>query len=111
MFHANAWGTPYAAPMWGSKMVFPGRHLDGESLVELIQKEQVTLSAAVPTVWLGILQYLKKTGETLGCLERVVIGGTAAPPVMVRTLQEEYGVRVCHAWGMTEMSPLGTTGV
>jgi len=111
MFHANAWGTPYAAPMWGSKMVFPGRHLDGESLVELIQKEQVTLSAAVPTVWLGILQYLKKTGKTLGCLERVVIGGTAAPPVMVRTLQEEYGVRVCHAWGMTEMSPLGTTGV
>ena len=111
MFHANAWGTPYAAPMWGSKMVFPGRHLDGESLVELIQKEQVTLSAAVPTVWLGILQYLKKTGENLGCLERVVIGGTAAPPVMVRTLQEEYGVRVCHAWGMTEMSPLGTTGV
>ena len=111
MFHANAWGTPYAAPMWGSKMVFPGRHLDGASLVELIQKEQVTLSAAVPTVWLGILQYLKKTGETLGCLERVVIGGTAAPPVMVRTLQEEYGVRVCHAWGMTEMSPLGTTGV
>jgi acyl-CoA synthetase (AMP-forming)/AMP-acid ligase II len=111
MFHANAWGTPYAAPMWGSKMVFPGRHLDGESLVDLIQKEQVTLSAAVPTVWLGILQYLKKTGKTLGCLERVVIGGTAAPPVMVRTLQEEYGVRVCHAWGMTEMSPLGTTGV
>ena len=111
MFHANAWGTPYAAPMWGAKMVFPGPHLDGESLVELIQKEGVTLSAAVPTVWLGILQYLKKSGKGLGCLERVVIGGTAAPPVMVRTLQEEYGVRVCHAWGMTEMSPLGTTGV
>ncbi len=111
MFHANAWGTPYAAPMWGAKMVFPGPHLDGESLVELIQKEGVTLSAAVPTVWLGILQYLKRSGKGLGCLERVVIGGTAAPPVMVRTLQEEYGVRVCHAWGMTEMSPLGTTGV
>ena len=111
MFHANAWGTPYAAPMAGAKMVFPGPHLDGESLVELIHSEKITLSAAVPTVWLGILQYLKKSGEGLGALERVVIGGTAAPPIMVRTLQEEYGVQVCHAWGMTEMSPLGTTGV
>ena len=111
MFHANAWGTPYAAPMAGAKMVFPGPHLDGESLVELIHSERITLSAAVPTVWLGILQYLKKSGEGLGALDRVVIGGTAAPPIMVRTLQEEYGVQVCHAWGMTEMSPLGTTGV
>ena len=111
MFHANAWGTPYAAPMAGAKMVFPGPHLDGESLVELIHSEKITLSAAVPTVWLGILQYLKKSGKGLGALERVVIGGTAAPPIMVRTLQEEYGVQVCHAWGMTEMSPLGTTGV
>ena len=111
MFHANAWGTPYAAPMAGAKMVFPGPHLDGESLVELIHSEKITLSAAVPTVWLGILQYLKKSGEGLGALDRVVIGGTAAPPIMVRTLQEEYGVQVCHAWGMTEMSPLGTTGV
>ena len=111
LFHANGWGTPYAAPMCGAKIVFPGPHLDGESLVELIQEEEVTLSAAVPTVWLGILQYLKGTDKGLGVLERVVIGGTAAPPIMVRTLQEEYGVRVCHAWGMTEMSPLGTTGV
>ncbi len=111
LFHANGWGTPYAAPMCGAKIVFPGPHLDGESLVELIQDEEVTLSAAVPTVWLGILQYLKGTGKELGVLERVVIGGTAAPPIMVRTLQEDYGVRVCHAWGMTEMSPLGTTGV
>ena len=111
MFHANAWGTPYAAPMSGAKMVFPGPHLDGESLVELIENEDITVSAAVPTVWLGILQYLKKTGKKLGKLERVAIGGTAAPPIMVRTLQEEYGVQVCHAWGMTEMSPLGTTGV
>ncbi|HIO02002.1 MAG TPA: long-chain-fatty-acid--CoA ligase [Alphaproteobacteria bacterium] len=111
MFHANAWGTPYAAPMSGAKMVFPGPHLDGESLVELIENEDITVSAAVPTVWLGILQYLKKTGKKLGTLERVAIGGTAAPPIMVRTLQEEYGVQVCHAWGMTEMSPLGTTGV
>ena len=110
MFHANAWGTPYAAPMSGAKMVFPGPHLDGESLVELIEQEDVTCSAAVPTVWLGILQYLKKTNKGLGILERVAIGGTAAPPIMIRTLQEEYGVRVCHAWGMTEMSPLGTTG-
>ena len=110
MFHANAWGTPYAAPMSGAKMVFPGPHLDGESLVELIEQEDVTCSAAVPTVWLGILQYLKKTNKGLGILGRVAIGGTAAPPIMIRTLQEEYGVRVCHAWGMTEMSPLGTTG-
>ena len=111
MFHANAWGTPYAAPMSGAKMVFPGPHLDGESLVELIEQEDVTCSAAVPTVWLGILQYLKKTNKGLGILGRVAIGGTAAPPIMIRTLQEEYGVRVCHAWGMTEMSPLGTTGM
>jgi len=110
MFHANAWGTPYAAPMSGAKMVFPGPHLDGESLLELIEQEDITCSAAVPTVWLGILQYLKKTNKGLGVLERVAIGGTAAPPIMIRTLQEEYGVRVCHAWGMTEMSPLGTTG-
>ena len=110
MFHANAWGTPYAAPMSGAKMVFPGPHLDGESLVELIEQEDITCSAAVPTVWLGILQYLKKTNKGLGILGRVAIGGTAAPPIMIRTLQEEYGVRVCHAWGMTEMSPLGTTG-
>ena len=110
MFHANAWGTPYAAPMSGAKMVFPGPHLDGESLLELIEQEDITCSAAVPTVWLGILQYLKKTNKGLGILERVAIGGTAAPPIMIRTLQEEYGVRVCHAWGMTEMSPLGTTG-
>ena len=110
MFHANAWGTPYAAPMSGAKIVFPGPHLDGESLLELIEQEDITCSAAVPTVWLGILQYLKKTNKGLGVLERVAIGGTAAPPIMIRTLQEEYGVRVCHAWGMTEMSPLGTTG-
>ena len=110
MFHANAWGTPYAAPMSGAKMVFPGPHLDGESLLELIEQEDITCSAAVPTVWLGILQYLKKTNKGLGILGRVAIGGTAAPPIMIRTLQEEYGVRVCHAWGMTEMSPLGTTG-
>ncbi|MDP6351141.1 MAG: 3-(methylthio)propionyl-CoA ligase [Alphaproteobacteria bacterium] len=111
MFHANAWGTPYAAAMCGAKLVFPGPHLDGQSVHELIESEGITASAAVPTVWLGILQYLEETGKTLDTLERVAIGGTAAPPVMVRTLQEAYGVRVCHAWGMTEMSPLGTTGV
>ncbi len=110
LFHACAWGMPYAAAMSGAKLVLPGADLDGETLHRLIHAEGITASAAVPTVWLGLLQYLDSTGNDLGKLERVAIGGTAPPPSMIETLQNRYNVRVIHAWGMTETSPLGTTG-
>jgi acyl-CoA synthetase (AMP-forming)/AMP-acid ligase II len=110
MFHANAWGTPYAAAMCGAKMVFPGEKMDGQSIYELLDSEKVTLTLAVPTVWLMLLQYLKETGKQLPYLKRVVIGGSAAPKSMIQTFEQEYEVQVIHAWGMTEMSPLGTTG-
>jgi 3-(methylthio)propionyl---CoA ligase len=106
MFHANAWGIPYAAPLVGAKLVFPGAALDGKSVYELFEAEQVTFSAGVPTVWFGVLQYLEQTGQRLGTLKRTVIGGSACPPAMIRSL-EGLGVEVLHAWGMTEMSPLG----
>ncbi len=110
MFHANAWGIPYAAAMCGAKMVFPGEKMDGQSIFELLDREKVTLTLAVPTVWLMLLQYLKETGKKLPYLKRVVIGGSAAPKSMIQTFEEDYQVQVIHAWGMTEMSPLGTTG-
>jgi fatty-acyl-CoA synthase len=108
MFHVNAWGLPYACAMSGTKLVFPGQHLDGKSLHELFENEEVTMSAGVPTVWLGLLNYMKEHKLKFSTLKRVVIGGSACPPAMLRTFQEEYGVHVLHAWGMTEMSPLGT---
>ena len=108
MFHANAWSLPYACTMVGAKMVFPGQHLDGKSLYELMQAEGVTLSAGVPTVWLMLLQHLNANNVKFTTMKRTVIGGSACPPAMTRTFQEEYGVEVLHAWGMTEMSPLGT---
>ena len=110
MFHANAWGIAHAAPMNGTKIVHPGGALDGESVFELLDTERVTFSAAVPTVWLGLLQYLEKTGQGLPHLKRVVIGGSACPRFMTETLQNKYDVEVRHAWGMTEMSPLGSLG-
>jgi fatty-acyl-CoA synthase len=110
MFHANAWSLPYACTMVGAKMVFPGPHLDGKSVFELIEQEKVTLSAGVPTVWLMLLQHLAAGKLRFSTLERTVIGGSACPPAMIRKFQEEHGVRVFHAWGMTEMSPLGTVG-
>ena len=110
MFHANAWGTPYAAAMCGAKMVYPGDKMDGQSIYELLDQEKVTLTLAVPTVWLMLLQYLRETGKTLPFLKRVVIGGSAAPKSMIQAFEQEYDVQVIHAWGMTEMSPLGTTG-
>jgi 3-(methylthio)propionyl---CoA ligase len=110
MFHANAWSLPYACTMVGAKMVFPGPHLDGKSVFELIEQEKVTLSAGVPTVWLMLLQHLAAGKLKFSTLERTVIGGSACPPAMIRKFQEEHGVRVFHAWGMTEMSPLGTVG-
>jgi fatty-acyl-CoA synthase len=108
MFHVNAWGLPYSCALTGAKLVFPGQHLDGKSLHQLFEGEEVTMSAGVPTVWLGLLNYMKEQKLRFSTLKRVVIGGSACPPAMIRTFQEEYGVEVLHAWGMTEMSPLGT---
>lgn len=108
MFHVNAWGLPYAATMVGAKLVMPGAAMDGESVHQLIDREGVTFSAGVPTVWLGLLEYLERSGKKLDGFERCVIGGSATPRAMIVKLQEEYGVNVLHAWGMTEMSPLGT---
>jgi fatty-acyl-CoA synthase len=108
MFHVNAWGLPYSCALAGAKLVFPSQHLDGKSLHELFEQEGVTTSAGVPTVWLGLLNYVKEQKLKFSTLKSVVIGGSAAPPAMIRSFQEEYGVRVLHAWGMTEMSPLGT---
>ena len=108
MFHVNAWGLPYACAMTGAKIVFPAQHLDGKSLHQLFETEEVTVSAGVPTVWLGLLTYMKEQKLRFTTLKRVVIGGSACPPAMLRMFQDEYGVHVLHAWGMTEMSPLGT---
>jgi fatty-acyl-CoA synthase len=108
MFHVNAWGLPYSTAMVGAKLVMPGPHLDGASLQRLIAAEGVTMSAGVPTVWLGLLAHLRETGKSIAPLERVIIGGSAAPPAIVREFRERYGVTVLHAWGMTEMSPIGT---
>ncbi len=108
MFHVNAWGIPYAAPMVGAKLVLPGAQLDGASLYELFEKEGVTMTAGVPTVWLALLQYLEEKKLKLSTVKRTVIGGSACPPAMIRAFRERYGIEVLHAWGMTEMSPLGT---
>ena len=110
MFHANAWGIPYAAPLAGSKLVFPGPHLDGASVHGLIEAESVTMTAGVPTVWLMLLDYMAKNGKGFSSLDRVVCGGSAMPRAMIESFEETYGVRAFHAWGMTEMSPLGTVG-
>jgi fatty-acyl-CoA synthase len=110
MFHANAWALAFAAPMIGAKLVMPGPKLDGDSICELLTDEEVTMSAAVPTVWLALFQYLEKTGKTLPHLKRVLIGGSACPRSMIEAFEKKYDVTVVHAWGMTEMSPLGTLG-
>ena len=108
MFHVCAWGIPYAAPMTGASIVFPGAGMDGASLTELIQDNQVDLLLGVPTVWLGLLNHLEQAGEALDSVERVVIGGSAAPKSMIEAFDKRHGAMVVHAWGMTEMSPLGT---
>ncbi len=108
MYHANAWGVVYAAPAAGAKLVLPGARMDGEALYELIEQEGVTFSAAVPTVWQGLLQYLRGTGRGFSTLSRVVIGGAAPPPALIRAFQDDYGVEVVQGWGMTETSPLAT---
>jgi 3-(methylthio)propionyl---CoA ligase len=108
MFHVNAWGLPYAACMVGAKLVFPGPFLDGKSLHELFEAEGVTVSAGVPTVWQGLLAHVEANHLKFGTMRRTIIGGSACPPAMMRAFQERYDVNVLHAWGMTEMSPLGT---
>ena len=108
MFHVNAWGLPYSVPLTGAKMVFPGPSLDGKSLYELFESEKVTFSAGVPTVWLGLLNYVAQNNLTFSTFKRTVIGGSACPPAMMKTLRHKYDIEVVHAWGMTEMSPLGT---
>ncbi|RFP11091.1 fatty-acid--CoA ligase [Duganella sp. BJB488] len=110
MFHVNAWGLPYSVPLSGAKMVFPGAALDGKSVYELMEQEKVTFSAGVPTVWLGLINYAVQNKLKFSTFRRTVIGGSACPPAMMNTLIDEFGVEVVHAWGMTEMSPLGTAG-
>jgi 3-(methylthio)propionyl---CoA ligase len=108
MFHVNAWGIPYSAALTGCKLVFPGAAMDGKSIYELIEGEQVTYAAGVPTVWQMMLGHMGAGGLKFSSLKRTVIGGSACPPAMIEAFQNTYGVEVLHAWGMTEMSPLGT---
>ena len=108
MFHVNAWGIPYAAPLVGAKLVLPGPNLDGRSLYELFEAEHVTFSGGVPTIWFGLLNHLESHQLRFSTLKRTVIGGSACPPAMINAFREGYGVEVLHAWGMTELSPLGS---
>ncbi len=108
LFHANSWSIAYSAPMAGAKLVMPGARLDGASIHQLLEEEQVSITAAVPTVWLGLLNHLDATKGALTSLKRVVIGGSACPRAMIEAFERRFGVEVLHAWGMTETSPLGT---
>jgi 3-(methylthio)propionyl---CoA ligase len=108
MFHVNAWGLPYVGCMVGAKLVYPGPFLDGKSLYELFESEGVTVSAGVPTVWQGLLTHVEANDLKFSTMRRTIIGGSACPPAMMQAFQERYDVQVLHAWGMTEMSPLGT---
>ncbi len=110
MFHVNAWGFPYACPMIGAKLVFPGAGYDGESMFELLDNEKVTRSAGVPTIWHMLLDYMHKNAKTLPHLVSTGIGGAAVPRSMCEAFEDRHGVEVTHAWGMTETSPVGTTG-
>lgn len=110
MFHANAWATTFACPMAGTKLVMPGAKLDGPSIYELLDTEKVTITAAVPTVWQMLLTHMEANNLMLPHLRRVLIGGSACPPSMIETFEKKYEVEVMHAWGMTEMSPMGTVG-
>jgi acyl-CoA synthetase (AMP-forming)/AMP-acid ligase II len=112
MFHANAWGMPFAAVMNGAKLVMPGPHLDPASIVDLFQRERVTITGGVPTIWMGVLQYLDAhPGEfDLSSVRAMYVGGSAVPQAMIEAFDRRYGLRIIQAWGMTEMSPLGTTG-
>jgi fatty-acyl-CoA synthase len=111
MFHANGWSIPFTAPMAGATLVLPGPKLDGESIYEMLDRCKVTVTAGVPTVWFMLLSYLEESGMKLSHLKRLVVGGSACPRAMTQKFQDRYGIEVCHAWGMTEMSPLGSTSV
>jgi 3-(methylthio)propionyl---CoA ligase len=108
MFHANAWGLPFAVPAAGARFVLPGRHADGASLARLIASEEVTLGVGVPTVWLGLVEHLEATGGELPSLERVLVGGSPLPPALMERIERRLGVSVQTSWGMTELSPCGT---
>ena len=108
MFHANCWSIAFTAPLTGAAMVMPGAKMDGASIYQSLEDEAVSVTAAVPTIWLMLLQHLEQTGARLNHLQRVVIGGSACPRAITKTFQDKYGIDVLHAWGMTEMSPLGT---
>ena len=108
MFHVNAWGLPYSAALTGCKLVFPGSAMDGKSIYELMESEKVSYAAGVPTVWQMLLGHMKPNNLRFSTLNRTVIGGSACPPAMITAFNDDYGVEVLHAWGMTEMSPLGT---
>ncbi|MEM8653828.1 MAG: long-chain fatty acid--CoA ligase [Pseudomonadota bacterium] len=109
MFHVNAWGTPYACAQVGARMVMPGPGLDGPSLVKLIDGCKVSIALGVPTIWLGLLGEAEKSGSQLASLKRTVVGGSACPPSMIAAFRDRYDVELIHAWGMTEMSPLGSS--
>jgi fatty-acyl-CoA synthase len=111
MFHVNAWGLPYSACMVGAKLVLPGPGLDGKSLYELFETEGVTLAAGVPTIWQGLLTHVQGHQLRFSTMSRTIIGGSACPPAMMQTFEDQYGVQVIHAWGMTELSPMGTIGI
>lgn len=109
LFHINGWGTPYMAPMVGANLVLPGTKLDGPSLTALINDERVTKSVGVPTVWNGVLEHVDSTGQNLQSLNRIVVGGAAVPPTMIDEFETKHGVELVQAWGMTEMSGVGTS--
>jgi fatty-acyl-CoA synthase len=111
MFHANAWGLPFAVPAVGGKLVLPGRHADGASLARLIAAEEVTIAVGVPTVWLGLCDHLEATGARVPSLQRIVVGGTPMPPALMERIEGQLGIPVQTSWGMTELSPVGTFGV
>ncbi|AIZ64422.1 long-chain fatty acid--CoA ligase [Hymenobacter sp. DG25B] len=108
MFHVNAWGIPYLAPMIGCKLVLPGPGLDAASLYELFENEGVTFSAGVPTIWFGLLQFMRDKKRRFSTLNKMIVGGASCPPALLKAFDEELGVQIRHAWGMTETSPLGT---
>ncbi len=108
MFHVNAWGIPYACALTGAGLILPGRHLDGASLTTLLNDENVTLTCGVPTIWMGLLQHLRTSGEKLTSVKRIMTGGSATPPLLVEAFRDEQGVNVEQGWGMTELSPVGT---
>lgn len=110
MFHVSAWGTPYSCTLTGAKLVFPGAKLDGASIAELIDSEKPDFLLGVPTVWMGLLDYLRQQNKVLESVRNVVVGGSAAPLAMIKEFQERHDVFLMHAWGMTELSPLGTLG-